>query len=70
MKNFRTTHVFIKETEDMHDLNVLLKQGFNMMLYNVLSSALDNLLSKNVIQGPVLYFCFWNYFKLREFNGL
>lgn len=39
----------------MHALNILLKQGFNMMLYNILFSALDNLLSKIVIQGTVLY---------------
>lgn len=31
----------------MHALNILLKQGFNMMLYNILFSALDNLLFQN-----------------------
>jgi len=55
MKNFRTTYVFIKETKDMHALNIMLKQGFNIMLYNILFSALDNLFSKEVIQGTVLY---------------
>lgn len=58
MKNFRTTHVFIKETKDMHALHILLKQGFNMMLYNTLFSALDNLLSKksSKVQFCILLF--------------
>lgn len=58
MKNFRTNHVFIKETEGMHALNIMLNQGFNMVLCNIFST-LDNLLFEKVIQDTVLYTFFF-----------
>lgn len=46
MKNFSLFNKDKGYSKDMHALNISLKQGFNMMLYNILFSAFNNLLSK------------------------